>query len=93
MKKFLRIVENNLPSQQEGEAKVLVDKLAELLDTIPGIRVESTSPTKELKIYIDGHCIVLTLLLKMFTKTPIVMRMQKIRQQHQSHLQQQQRSM
>ena len=59
MTKFLRIVENNLPSEQEGELGRMVDKLADLLNTIGSVEVASTAPPGELIVNIDEHTIVL----------------------------------
>lgn len=59
MTKFLRIVENNLPSEQEGELGKMTDKLAELLNTIGSVEVASTAPASELTVNIAGHTIVL----------------------------------
>ena len=59
MTKFLRIVENNLPSEQESDLGKMVDKLAQLLDTIGSVEINSTAPSRELTVTIDGHTIVL----------------------------------
>jgi hypothetical protein len=59
MSKFLRIVENNLPSEHESQLGKMVDKLAELLNTIGSVEVNSTAPSKELTVNINGHTIVL----------------------------------
>lgn len=59
MSKFLRLVENNLPSEEEAGMGNMVDKLVELLDSIDSITVTSDVPAQELTIDIDGHKIVL----------------------------------
>lgn len=59
MSKFLRLVENNLPSEEEAGMGKMVDKLVELLDSIDSIIVTSDVPAQKLTIDIDGHRIVL----------------------------------
>jgi len=59
MTKFLKLVENNLPSEEDMNLSVMVDKLAELLDTLDSVTVVSTAPARELTITINGHIIVL----------------------------------
>ena len=59
MTKFLKLVENNLPSEEDMNLSVMVDKLAELLDTIDSVTVVSTAPARELTVNINGHTIVL----------------------------------
>lgn len=59
MTKFLKLVENNLPSKTETGMSEMVDKLVELIDSINSITVTSTAPANELTIEIDGHVIIL----------------------------------
>ena len=59
MSKFLRLVENNLPSEEEAGMGTMVDRLVELLDSIDSITVTSNVTAQELTIDIDGHKIVL----------------------------------
>jgi len=59
MSRFLSLVENNIPSQEEGSMSMLVDKLVELLDTIGSVTVTSTAPSKELIVEVDEYTITL----------------------------------
>jgi hypothetical protein len=60
MSRFLNIVENNLPIPSDDKLNSVVDKLADLLNTISEIDVVSAASPEELTVSINGNIITLT---------------------------------
>jgi hypothetical protein len=63
MSKFLRIVEETLPSEHNNELSEMVDELANLLNQVcDDVEVVSTSPAEDMEITIDDHIIKLKII-------------------------------
>lgn len=60
MNKFLKLVENNLPSEKETVTHKLVTKLVELLDSLDGVDVSTIYPD-QIRIDINGNSLKLKL--------------------------------
>lgn len=59
MSRFLNIIESNLPTPSDNNLNKVVDKLADLLNTISEIDVVSATSPEELTVSINGNIITL----------------------------------